>query len=149
MAGHRVEAAVHPAVRERDLPRLVRADKGWWARENPASAYPGSGDPNGISRQAIAIINELRSNPFLGNAWEGRSDRFESLTGCRRVAFDRHGWNGKPRYRLVYRLFPDEDLPELVWVICVERRADMSAYQVSQGRLPVDPADLPSSHDWR
>jgi hypothetical protein len=84
------------------------------------------------------VIAALRANPFLGDLWEGRDDPFASLTGCRRIYFDAEWWSDKPRFRVVYRLFPNEDEPTLARVGCVGERQGMQVYRETLRRLPFD-----------
>ena len=48
----------------------------------------------------------LRDDPWLGDDLRERYN-LRPLKGCRRIRFDREGWQGRPRYRLVYRNEPE------------------------------------------
>lgn len=86
---------------------------------------------------ALRIVLELRENPFLGDALRARR-RTSELAGCRRVAFDRPGRPGKPRYRLVYRNDPDDGSIAVVQVISVGLRERLAAYKTAADRLRAE-----------
>ena len=50
------------------------------------------------------------------------------LSDCRKIYFDTDG-NGKPRYRLVYRLTPDEIHAAAIEAVAVGERANLAAYR--------------------
>ncbi len=131
-----VRVELDPQVKSGDFERL----KTWDGKQSARSESTG-GKPielkDGITGQAIRVARLLGADPFVGSPWEGRDDEFVELTGCRRVYFDLDAFNGKPRFRMVYRLFPDEDAPDLVWVIAVGERANMAVYTAAVTRLPI------------
>lgn len=82
---------------------------------------------------ALQAITEHRSTGKL------LGDRHVSgdLTGCRRLRFDLPG--AKPeRFRVVYRLVPDETDPDAVEVIAVGPRGGHAAYLAAVSRLETD-----------
>jgi hypothetical protein len=77
---------------------------------------------------------ELRTNPWLGDKMRERYN-LRVLGECRRIRFDRGDWDGKPRYRLVYRNEPDDGAPEVVRLIAVGTRESLAAYRTAASRL--------------
>src|SRR5207237_401098 len=86
-------------------------------------------------REAVVRLGvELRANPWLGDKLrEGYNLRV--LAECRRIRFDRPDWDGKPRYRLVYRNEPDDGAPEIVRLVGVGTRESLAAYRAAASRL--------------
>lgn len=87
-----------------------------------------------IVGEAIRLAGELRENPWLGDQMRERYD-LRVLAACRRIAFDAPGWNGGPRYRLVYRNEPEDGSPEIVRLIAVGTRESLSAYRAAATRI--------------
>jgi len=86
---------------------------------------------------ALRVVLDLRENPFLGEALRTRR-RSSELVGCRRIAFDRPDYRGKPRYRLVYRNHPEDGSIEVVQVISVGLRERLAAYKTAADRLRAE-----------
>jgi ParE toxin of type II toxin-antitoxin system, parDE len=80
-----------------------------------------------VVRAALELMRALRENPWLGDEMRARP-RYESLSDCRRVGFDRSDHKGKPRYRLVYRNEPSDGAPHILAVLSVGERENMRAY---------------------
>jgi hypothetical protein len=59
------------------------------------------------------------------------------LTGTRRLRFDLPGQRPE-RFRIVYRLQPDEHHPDTVQVIAIGPRGGHAAYQIASERLDPD-----------
>ncbi len=57
------------------------------------------------------------------------------LSDCRKVYFDEPDYDGAPRYRLVYRLLPNEVQAVEVEAVATGRRAAMAAYVEAARRL--------------
>lgn len=94
-------------------------------------------DSRAAQRAALEVIAELQDNPRLGNPLRERV-RVGDLRGLRRVAFDEAGWDGKPRYRLVYRNEPDDGTVYVVAVIAVGEREELAAYRTAADRLRAE-----------
>lgn len=59
----------------------------------------------------------------------------QELRECRRIAFDRSDWKGKPRYRLIYRNEPSDGAPHVVAILAATERENLGAYRRAQPRL--------------
>jgi hypothetical protein len=85
-------------------------------------------------RRAVAeIVVALHANPYLGELMDDRWP--QNLERCRKVRFDRPGWTGKPRYRLIYRNEPTDGAVSTMVVLAIERRSNMIAYARASSRL--------------
>lgn len=82
-----------------------------------------------VARAAINLGLDLRENPYFGEPLSGE------LQECRRIRFDRQGWRGKPRYRLVYRNEPHDGAPHIVAVLAVGKRESLAAYRAAKVAL--------------
>jgi len=94
------------------------------AEEQLARLAEGDRD---VALAAMKLILELRGNPWLGDEMRERP-RYDSLSDCRRIRFDKQGHRGKPRYRLVYRNEPSDGAPHIVAVLSVGAREKLHAY---------------------
>jgi hypothetical protein len=83
-----------------------------------------------VARAALKVALELRNDPYLGEEMRARP-RLAALPDRRRIRFDREGWRGKPRYRLVYRNEPSDRAPHVVAVLAVGVRERLSAYRAA------------------
>jgi hypothetical protein len=81
--------------------------------------------------QAIVDLAERRKTGKLLGARHVSGD----LSGCRRLRFDVPGQRPE-RFRIVYRLLPDDRKPDTVEVIAVGPRGGHAAYQTAVARLP-------------
>ena len=88
----------------------------------------------GIVDAAIARMGELRDNPWAGDdLWERYNLR--AIKDCRKLRFDAAGWDGKPRYRIVYRNEPSDGAPGLVRVWALGPRDGLVAYARAAARI--------------
>ena len=90
-----------------------------------------------VQLAALRVALILRDDPWIGAPLRAR-DRVGDLSNCRRVSFDRAGWAGKPRYRLVYRSLPDEATIEIVQIVAVGPRQGLEAYRTAAARLRAE-----------
>ena len=81
-----------------------------------------------LRREAAGYLLRLKRQPFLGLPLENLPSTGD-LSDCRKVYFD------EARYRIVYRLLPDEIHPEHVEVIAIGPRQHGAVYQAALGRL--------------
>lgn len=86
-----------------------------------------------LRRVVAEIVVSLHANPWLGDLMDDRWP--QNLERCRRIRFDRPGWTGKPRYRLVYRNEPSDGAVSTMVVLAIERRSNMIAYARASSRL--------------
>lgn len=86
------------------------------------------------AREAIRLMLALRDDPWLGDELHERYN-LRPLRDCRNVSFDRPDWDGKPRYRLVYRNEPSDGAPGLVRVWAVGPRDRLVAYARATARI--------------
>jgi mRNA-degrading endonuclease RelE of RelBE toxin-antitoxin system len=87
-----------------------------------------------LVRAALSVTNELRQNPWLGKEMRPRLG-LQELRDCRRIAFDRSDWKGKPRYRLIYRNEPSDGVPHVVAILAAAERENLGAYRRAKPRL--------------
>jgi hypothetical protein len=83
---------------------------------------------------AAQVVRNLYSEPRIGEAMRERYN-LRILAGCRKVLFDKDGWDGKPRFRLVFRNEPGDEAVDRVTVLSIGPRADLAAYRAAAGRL--------------
>ncbi len=83
---------------------------------------------------ALRLAGELKENPWLGDEMRARRG-LEELRECRRIRFDRDGWKGKPRFRLIYRNEPADGVPHVVAILAAAQRANLGAYRRAKPRL--------------
>ncbi len=87
-----------------------------------------------VARSALSLTLELRENPWLGDEMRARQG-LEELKHCRRIRFDRDNWEGKPRYRLIYRNEPSDGAPHIVAVLAAAERENLGAYRRAKPRI--------------
>jgi hypothetical protein len=88
---------------------------------------------------AIALLVSLRDDPWIGeDMWERYNMR--PLANCRKIRFDVPDWDGKPRYRIVYRNEPLDGAPGLVRVWAIGPRDKLIAYARATARISRDEA---------
>lgn len=80
--------------------------------------------------QAIVDLAEHRKTGKILGARHVSGD----LTGCRRLRFDLPGQR-PARFRIIYRLLPDDQNPDTIEVIAVGPRGGHAAYQTAVTRL--------------
>ena len=83
---------------------------------------------------ALQVVRALHGEPRIGDPMRERYN-LRVLTGCRKVPFDKDGWKGKPRFRLVFRNEPDDGAVARVTVFSIGPRADLAAYKATAGRV--------------
>ena len=108
------EVKAEPAVNE-DIAELVAEDRD-------------------AAREALRLMLALRDDPWLGDELRERYN-LRPLLDCRRISFDRSDWEGKPRYRLVYRNEPSDGAPGLVRVWSVGPRDRLVVYARAAARI--------------
>ena len=81
-----------------------------------------------LQHEAAKMMLRLKRRPYLGQRL-GHDTRVGDLSDCRKVYFD------EARYRVVYRLLPDEQAPSKVEILAVGPRADLEAYKAAARRL--------------
>jgi len=91
-------------------------------------------DDREVARAAITLMLALRENPWLGERLRRRAN-LRRIEDCRRIRFDREGWDGKPRYRLVYRNEPEDGAPAVARIWAVGPRARLAAYARAAARM--------------
>ena len=86
------------------------------------------------AREALRLMLALRDDPWLGDELHERYN-LRPLRDCRRIRFDRPDWEGKPRYRLVYRNEQSDGAPGLVRVWAIGPRDRLVAYARAAARI--------------
>lgn len=102
-------------VRDLDMPKLLAID------------------PE-LGRVVAEIVRRLYEDPWLGREMRERM-RLDVLKDCRKVSFDLTSWNGKPRFRLVYRNLSDDGSIAVITVLAVGERSELWAYRQAATRL--------------
>ena len=95
-----------------------------------------------LKRRAVQILVDVSNGALEGAPLEDHPS-VGDLSDCGKVYFDEDD-DRKPRFRLVYRLLPDEIAAVEVEAIAVGRRAAMAAYVEAArrfGRLVDDQED--------
>ncbi len=85
---------------------------------------------------ALRAITDLAEHRKTGKAL-GLRHVSGDLTGCRRLRFDLPGERPQ-RFRIIYRLLPDDQRCDTVEVIAVGPRGGHAAYQAAVARLTSD-----------
>lgn len=98
-----------------------------------------------LQRRALQILADVATGENLGEPLEDHPS-VGDLSDCRKVYFDETE-DRKPRYRLVYRLLPDEVTAVEVQAIVVGLRAAMQVYVDAARRLGRFIDDLPGAAD--
>lgn len=87
--------------------------------------------------RALTLLVEISRGNLAGQKLEALVATGD-LSDCRKIYFDIDN-NQKPRYRLVYRLTPDEVRAVAVEAVAVGERRSLDAYRraaTNLGRLP-------------
>jgi hypothetical protein len=80
------------------------------------------------------IVTSLYREPRIGEPMRPRYN-LRNLEGCRKVRFDKDGWEGKARFRLVFRNEPDDRSVARVTVLAIASREQLQAYREAASRL--------------
>jgi hypothetical protein len=92
-----------------------------------------------VQRAAIVALAAVRDNPWAGAENRARIGSAHIADG-RHVYFDRRGYEGRHpgdhRFRIVYRLEPDEGAPVRATVYAIGERANLRAYRLAEARWP-------------
>ena len=92
-------------------------------------------EPDDDVRLAAArIVRDLYGEPRIGEPMRERYN-LRILADCRKVLFDEDGWDGKPRFRLVFRNEPGDEAVDRVTILSIGPRADLAAYELAASRL--------------
>lgn len=78
-----------------------------------------------VVKRAVALLVEVSNGTLAGLELEKRASTAD-LSDCRKIYFDVD--DRKPRYRLVYRLLPNEVAPVTVQAVAVGLRDGLDAY---------------------
>jgi hypothetical protein len=89
---------------------------------------------NEVRLAAPRIVSSLYQKPRIGEPMRSRYN-LRNLIGCRKVSFDREGWEDKRRFRLVFRNEPDDGSVAKVTVLAIARRDELEAYRTAASRL--------------
>jgi mRNA interferase RelE/StbE len=94
---------------------------------------PGPGFNRKLKRRAIQILVDVSNGELEGKPLEDHPS-VGDLSDCRKVYFDDQE-DGPPRFRLVYRLLPNEVETVAVEAVAVGRRRLMEVYVVAARQL--------------
>jgi hypothetical protein len=86
-----------------------------------------------LRREALIRLTSLKDNPFRGRRLRAHPS-LGDLSDCRKLYFDERP-NVSPRYRIVYRVLPDEASPKSVDVVIIGPRASATVYLRAVTRL--------------
>jgi len=92
----------------------------------------------GLKREAMRLILSLADDPKLGEPLHARIGT-EAIAEGRRIRFDRPGYRGKPRFRIVYDLLPNEGEPERALVYIVAEREHVYTIANARVRSGIEP----------
>lgn len=92
-----------------------------------------------VQRAAIHALGGLGDNPWAGAENRARTGSRHIVDG-RHLYFDRDGYRGRhagdKRFRIVYRLEPDEGAPVNATIYAIAERANQRAYRLAERRWP-------------
>lgn len=106
--------AVKPGFGD-DLAALVRSEGGQVDNSHP------------LAVRVFGLLADLARGEFAGLPLEEREGTAD-LSDCRKVYFDLDPREPRPRFRLVYRLLPNEENPTTIQAVAVGYRASLDAY---------------------
>lgn len=92
-----------------------------------ASEGGNAGSPDPLAVRVIGLLKLVASGDLSGLRLEERKGTAD-LSDCRKIYFDLDPREQRPRFRLVYRLLPDEARPVRVQAVAVGYRANLDAY---------------------
>jgi plasmid stabilization system protein ParE len=85
-----------------------------------------------LKKEAVRLVLSLAENPKRGEPLYARVGT-ETIAEGRRIRFDRPGYRGKPRFRIVYDLLPNEGNPERALVYIIAEREHV--YTIANARV--------------
>jgi hypothetical protein len=85
-----------------------------------------------LKRRIAELLVECRANPYVGELMG--AGRHPELANCRRVRFDIPTYEGRPRFRLIYRNEPSDGAPAECRWLAVAPRAGLRAHRQAQQR---------------
>jgi hypothetical protein len=92
-----------------------------------------------LVERAIEILVQLREDPWIGeDLWQRYNMRH--IADCRKIRFDLLDWDGKPRFRIVYRNEPLDGAPGLVRIWSIGPREKLIAYSRATVRITREQA---------
>ena len=99
------------------------------------AASVGEGDPTaerGLAIEVAKVAFEIQDHPWVGEPLrdDGKIPRIGDL---RKVAFDPSA-SGPPRFRLVYRLKPNDRNPTVAEIVAIGPRRNMTVYRTASKR---------------
>lgn len=86
-----------------------------------------------LRREALRYLTRLKQHPYHGTQLRNHPTMGD-LSDCWKIYFDERP-DVPPRWRIVYRLRPNNDHPTSVEIICIGRRAYAAAYLIAAKRL--------------
>jgi hypothetical protein len=92
----------------------------------------GASELAALKRRIAELLLECKANPYLGELMG--SGRHPELAACRRVRFDIPAYQGKPRFRLIYRNEPSDGAPAECRWLTVAPRAGLRAHRRASQR---------------
>lgn len=99
---------------------------------SPSDGPERTAEVAALKLRIAELLIECKANPFTGELM-GRGLHPE-LADCRRVRFDIPSYNGKPRFRLIYRNEPSDGAPaECLW-LTIAPRSGLQAHRKAQQR---------------
>lgn len=99
---------------------------------NAANEGASEADVETLKRRIAELLVECKTNPYIGEAMG--SGRHPDLADCRRVRFDISTYDGKPRFRLIYRNEPSDGAPAECRWLAIAPRAGLSAHRRAERR---------------
>lgn len=106
--------SVKPAF-EDDLVDLITSEGGRVENGHP------------IAVTVFTLLKSIANGELSGLELEERAGTAD-LSDCRKIYFDLDPREARPRFRLVYRLLPNEERPTHVQAVAVGYRASLDAY---------------------
>ncbi len=103
---------------------------------SPSDEPEKTADVEALKRRIAELLVECKANPFLGEPM-GRGLHPE-LADCRRVRFDIPFYEGKPRFRLIYRNEPSDGAPAECHWLAIAPRSGLRAHRKARQRSRSD-----------
>lgn len=85
-----------------------------------------------LKRRIAELFLLCKRNPHTGELMG--AGRHPELADCRRIRFDVEGYEGKPRFRLIYRNEPGDGAPAACVWLAIGPRAALRAHRKAQRR---------------